>query len=390
MKSWIRPRTAIALLAAIAAGLLVAMLPPLPDWTATLPAGSILREVSSDGRYLVSSIAPEEVPDAIGAIHVWDRAAGMEAPMIAVPLTREIRFNESLLSPDERTLALSTYALPEGVRREAYLFDLASGQKIGSWPLAHMQHWLFSREGKLLYVNVGVVREMDGDREMRRLPGGFKAGEFALYQDGEEVRIYSWLTGQEQARAKVPGNFMHVDAVSRDGRVLHAKGWAPGHSPWQQSDYQVLVDLSANTVRASNDRRRGEFQALSPDGQYVVSSAPTRPPAWLDKWWPVKDGDRTLHVTHWTTDVEVAQFRNIQQVVFAPQGNQLVMMRDNGVVEGYAFPLRKPWGLLAGAAIFAAGAVLSVAWLWTRWRARTSEPERQARVADAPRSALGL
>lgn len=78
----------------------------------------------------------------------------------------------------------------------------------------------------------------------------------------------------------------------------------------------------------------------------------------------------TFHVTRWTTGQEAASFHNIQRVVFSPQGTQLAVVRDDGVIEGYAFPLRTPWGLIGGAAVVAAGTVWSVGWLWACWRAR--------------------
>jgi hypothetical protein len=346
------------------------MLPRLPDWTAALPEGSVLRAISSDGRYLITSVAETE-------FHVWDRAASMEEPMIAVPISFPHYVAGTLLAPDERTVAITlNHAEPENLS-EVHRIDLATGKKTMT-RTERFDHLLFSGDGNLLFIKDGVLRDLDNNREVRSLPksiDGFAADgnidEYALYrkEDGlqrAELRIYSWLTGQEQARATMPGFWMHVDALSRDGRMLHARGWAPGQSPWSASDYQVLIDLSADVVHMPH----GRFRALSPDGQYLVSYAPSERPAWLKGWWPVKDGETTFRVTHWASGEVVAQFPNANDIAFAPQGTQLVLMRADGVVEGYAFPLRKPWGLLAGAALFAACAVWSVAWLWARRRFR--------------------
>jgi hypothetical protein len=176
MKRWIRPRTVIALLAAIAAGLLVAMLPPLPDWTAPLPAGSVLREVSSDGRYLITSVektpfpfASRRAPGSSSELHVWDRAASMEEPMIAVPVPFPHYVAGALLAPDERTVAVTVDQAGPAKLSEVSHVDLATGKKVMT-RTQRLQHLLFSRDGNLLFIQDGVLRELDNNREVRRWP----------------------------------------------------------------------------------------------------------------------------------------------------------------------------------------------------------------------------
>jgi hypothetical protein len=45
-------------------------------------------------------------------------------------------------------------------------------------------------------------------------------------------------------------------------------------------------------------------------------------------------------------------------------------MRDDYVIDVYAFPFRKPWGLIGAAALVAAWGSWSIGWLWSRRRAR--------------------
>ncbi len=402
MKTLLRPRLWISLLLGIAAALLVGMLPPLPDWTATLPEDSVLREVSSDGRYLVSSTVWEAEPAAegVGVIHVWDRAAGMEKPMISVPIPRRSDFAASLLSPDERMLACCVYHPHDQRHYLLHVFDLVSGKELHACDRP-VEHLFFSPAGKLHYVNNSVVRELDTDREVRAVPSiaeftpfmiGGHQGEYAIYYTGVEeagsstdgeVRIFSLLTGQMQERMALPGREMNPEALSRNGRTLYARGREPGQDPSSRNDFQVLVDTSTNQVRTWHERFAhirvtspdGAYETpsaptLSPDGIYFASLAPTQRPDWLAEWWPVEGADNTLHIKLWTTGTEIAQFRQIEHVVFSPQTTLLALQRRDGVGVAGGWPVRPPWGLIAGAALVTALGAWSVGWLWSRWRSR--------------------
>jgi hypothetical protein len=392
MKRLLQPHTIIAFLAGVAAGSLVAMLPPFPDWTMKLPEGSRLREVSSDGRYLVSLVDPKaSMPDSVGVIHVWDRVAATEEPMIAVPMPRGSVTFLSLLSPDEKTVALCAYRDEPDWPCDAFLLDLPSG-RVAKVQTPRIDHWFFSPEGKLLYVNKGVLRELEGHREVMPSPEAidelkihsldWHRGDYAIYRSEEnrrnvESRIYSRLTGQEMGRAKLPGRDMCVHSVSRDGNVLLAEGWGPDQGELEGGDFHVLIDVSAGVVYPWGHGGAipfpGACPTLSDDGKYLASAVRTEQLEWLQKWRP-RAPAWTYQVINWTTGEDSVHFRNIEYLIFSPRAIQIALMRTDGVVEGYAFPVRMPWGLIAGAAAIAACAVWSIAWLVARWRTRKALP----------------
>ncbi|HZZ79250.1 MAG TPA: hypothetical protein VFE62_12080, partial [Gemmataceae bacterium] len=119
------------------------------------------------------------------------------------------------------------------------------------------------------------------------------------------------------------------------------------------------------------------FRGLSPSGELVVSYRPTERPDWLRKWWPLKEDDATFVITDWRTGVERAHFRDMVHLEFSPDNEHLAITRPGNIVEGYAWPLRPPWGLLIAATLGAAFGMWCIGWLWARWRARRSSTQME-------------
>jgi hypothetical protein len=145
------------------------------------------------------------------------------------------------------------------------------------------------------------------------------------------------------------------------------------------SDYYAVADLTDGTVAA----RLGTFQQLSPDGRLIVLAGPTERPEWLKRILPLKNGDTTVTVTDWRTGVAQARFRNISNLEFAPKNTALAVLRADGVVEGYPWPMRPPWATIALSMLVAAVGVWGGAWLWTRWRSYRDK-QAAAREGEAP------
>jgi hypothetical protein len=109
---------------------------------------------------------------------------------------------------------------------------------------------------------------------------------------------------------------------------------------------------------------------MSPDGCHSVQIAPRKRPGWLPKWFPFNEAGEVLRVAHRTTNQHLAEicYAGVRQVLFSPQGNQLVVFRDDGLIDLYDFPFTKPWDQIAGTAFFMASGAWLFAWGWTRWR----------------------
>lgn len=379
MKALLRPRLILSLLLGIAAGLLVWLLPPLPSYTARLPnPGSpgfgqppfVLVSVSSNARYLITRGTHDNSEVDYTTIHVWDRAYGVDKPRFKVKNSWATVF-----SPDETHLAgFGTMSVEAGVVvPTVFLYDLSSALLLKRWELK-CDHMLFSRAGKLRVVVEDVLRDLETGQELRRLPksiDGFELKQhlfdFAVYRREQHVRLYSWHSGELEATHDLVGNMMGIQNLSRDGKFIGAQGWPPGVGPWTASFMHILLDTSANVHKTSEHRT---ISGNSPDGLYVAEPGERKRPGWIPRWWPGAESTPTMRFVHWTTDKELAAFAHISYVSFSPDGSQVALMRDDYVIDVYAFPFRKPWGLIAGAALLAACGSWSVGWLGARWRGK--------------------
>src|SRR5260221_4612003 len=119
MKCWTQPRFAISWLVGIMVGILLWMLPPMPQSTFTLVGLPIederpftLEKMTSDGRYLIINTRVQEV---------WDREHSLQKPWITAI---GADFDDWLLSPDEKTF-LPAYWSNKDARLVIPVYDLA-------------------------------------------------------------------------------------------------------------------------------------------------------------------------------------------------------------------------------------------------------------------------
>jgi WD40 repeat protein len=394
MRTLHRPRLWIALLLGIGAALIVGTVNQHACWSVRFPWPKRLIAISSDGRYLVTSEGADVSPrDPLEVVRVWDREQGFKEAWI------EFRSKTTpprlLFSLDETSLAFVVSSLPSqedipGVPaaehfESVHLYDLASGRLLKNLgppddpPTSGRVH--FSPGGQLLAVSYRssdfVVRDFETGLELRRWssllngehPYIEELGEFAIYRQGKEIKVHSRLTGELMATHDLIGNFMTIDGVSRDGQVVSAHGWPPGASPWSASFMAVLVDASTGARHTVKGHPR---RVLSPDGQHIAQFGATKRPAWLTKWGLFKESVPSVDIIHWQTDETLATFLHASEVRFSPQGNQIAVVRDDGVVDVYPFPFETPWGLIAGSGLAAAFLAWSIGWLWGRWRGRSA------------------
>ncbi|HZZ81104.1 MAG TPA: hypothetical protein VFE62_21560 [Gemmataceae bacterium] len=365
-----RPRNGIALLAGIAAALIVWTLPPLPDWRVTTTPHSVLQALSPGGRHVITCHHDKNEVQ----IQAWNRDdPGREI----LGLNRD-RWSIARFSPDGATLVVIA---PE---REVKEYNLASGNFTNSWRLDYASDVFYSPGGELHYVNGHSVRHLIGQsvrrlanhQEVHRLPESIDrfriirisrhCHPFAVYAKYDatscEFLIYDPFRSEEVARMELPENTVFLD-LSRNGHVLLG-----GLDPFQwRRDRYVVVD------GAGFSRTFGSETSLSPNGDFVVTKHPRERPEWLQKWWPLDEDDTTLDIMDWRTGVTHASFRSNSALAFSPDNGHVAMMRRDGVVEIYAWPLPTPWGLLAAASLGAAATVWSIGWLWACWR-RTETP----------------
>ena len=381
MNAWPRLRIVCSLLLGIVAGLLMWMLPqPRPTFTLALPAPPrdeegatfTLQAVSSDARHVITF--GKHHAEKWNTINVWDRHRGLDKPLIAVPLDQEGWDSyTTLFSPDEQTLAVAVWYWPKK-RHDLVWFDLRTGAKIKGVEL-EMLHILFAPDGKLLYVNAGgVVRDLQTGEGLRKQKlDGFEGsiGEFAICRKEEEVRLYSYLTGERRSAFTLPRRWTIV-GVSRDGQIVSASSW-PASGFGDVSAHYQLINAPDNTSRPITDAdlHLRNFRALSSDGSLLISEGQTRTQRhpWLAKWWPDNVSEVRFYVTRWKTDEHLAEFRNVSYLCFSPRGNLLAVMRADLAIDVYDFPLHKPLAWIIGVALLTAIGAWGTGWLWSRWRA---------------------
>lgn len=401
LKTLLRPRLWIALLVGVAAAALVWVMPPRPSSTVSLPVPANrqdpddvtfgLYHISSNARYLITAGRHHDAKD-LPKWHVWDRERGFQQSAMPIDVPDAFDHFHYLFSPDETKLAI--IASGAGLKqRFVLLYDLASA-KVLKKSESTCEHGLFSHEGKLLIVRDRVLRDLETDAEVRRLPEAIEGhvnnqniGEFAIYRKDQHVMLYSWLNGEHRATHDLVGNMMNIHGMSQDGQVIDAYGWPKGVGPWTAADYRILCSAKLK-IQMNFDRPRSpryyRRSVLSPDGHHLVQVISSSRPTWLPKWWPMAEPGPSALVTHWTSGKQLTEFSNAGDMdfVFSPQGNLFAVSRGDAGIDIYEFPFTKPWLSIASAALLAACGSWSLAWLWSRRRARTAS--RPGQPISAP------
>jgi hypothetical protein len=347
-----------------------------------------LREVSSDGRYVITGQARHVAhwqPDEL--ILVWDRQIGGQKPIYTLDFnTNEL--DAAFLSPDENVLCVVTGSPGKVIEKEdgrlgyvvsprpVTLYDLPSGRKIKE--LQSTAHSLFfGADGKLLAVENGVLRDVETGAELKRVPteiDNFKynqsIGEFALYvhkKDNVEVdqRLYSIFTGELRASAMLPWTAV-ITQVCADGRIWCAVGRSWQNVAVREPFPSQIRDTTSG--QCFDIRQIDQFARASPDGEVFAYVAEVPPPhRWL-QWLPIRQGGWCMRIVRWKTNELLATFPDAKEARFSPDGSKLAILRDDCVIEIYDFPFRTPLGLIAGAAMLTAAFTWSFGWAWSRCR----------------------
>ena len=392
MRELLRPRLWIALLCGIAALLVVWLLPPQPGRSLGRLGGEYMHlqvcALSTDARFVVTRRWHSKAKFTNGeTISVIDR--DNESPVLELQLLEQ---NWLFLSPNEQMLCVvagvpeKTAEMPDGMLgivatpRPITLYDLASGQKLKEYKSAG-HHPFFGHDNKLLAIENGVLRDIESGAEVRRLPAqidGFKyrhsMNEFAFFvkedPGGAHLQLYSWLTGEVRSSATFP-RVEFVTQVSKEGRVLCWVEPSWNNVGLREKWPSRILDTATGELREYP--RTGlmgtpQFSRASPDGEYFVHLIKMPPlPKWL-QWLPNKRSTYGMRFVQWRADAEVVTLPGVEAVCFSADGSKLAAVRDDLVIDIYDFPFRKPWALIAGAALIASCLPWSIAWTWSRWR----------------------
>jgi WD40 repeat protein len=189
----------------------------------TFRAGVQSLALSPDGKSLAAC-------DYSSPLQVWDVATGQVRATIGkspVPLSV---FSPPLFSPEGKVLAAVT-----GRDDEIVLWDATTGAELRRMtaPNGGFQTLAFSPDGRTLASagSEAYLWEVATGKERCRLPGGWRV---ALSPDSRTlavasyegtIRIWDWLTGQEQVRFAGHRGRVECLAFDTDGRRLISGSW---------------------------------------------------------------------------------------------------------------------------------------------------------------------
>jgi WD40 repeat protein len=401
MKAFLRLRLWISPLLGITAGLLVAMLPPLPNGTLALQLPQVAEKhanaqvlgVSGDGRYVIIRQGQSPMSNSPifyiedESIALWDRQRETATPLISPD---QSAYCTPLLAPDASVFCVikgvgqKSVETPEGkteivqVPRAVTLYELPTGRVLKEFE-SLAQDFFFAPDGKLLAIENCVVREAETGREVHRLPAKIDEYEFkhtlgthAVYATRKwkpGVRVYSCLTGEQECSATLPYSDF-VTQICRDGRVLCWVQPTWDNIGLRDRHPSKIVDASSGLSRDFNESGYDQFAVASPDGEdFAFIDVVPPPPKWL-RWLPIRQGGKCIRIVRWKTQDELAVLPGVKEVCFSADGRQLAALRADNAIEFYDYPLRKPWGLIIGVTLCASGLTWSVGWLWSRRRAK--------------------
>lgn len=363
MRQLLKPRNAVAVLAAIAAGLIVWMAPPLPEWSITTSPGTVVNAVSCSGDYLATTgRADARRLESC----VWHRDGTRIEHQVSRLEDSTAGASWAHFAPDESSVV---FVVTENLAAcEVRRVPLSPDGRAATWQLLAGDVF-YSPAGELHYISDGKVRSVEDPGSVKPLPrtvDGFTLSqqwslrERVLYtRDAPAgILVYDALAGKELSRIKISGQ---VNSLSRDGQVALAIDDQGKH---------VIADASGSGPAPVSLRANEHVSALTPNGELLVSCEFAQRPDWQKKWWPWGKTDILVRLIDRRSGSEHAQFHDATGVEFSTDNSFFAVVRYDGVIDVYAWPLRPPWVLLAGASLGAAVTVWSIGWLWTRWRAR--------------------
>ena len=376
---------------------------------------------SPDGRLLAY------VDRGQASLRLWDIAGRTERARVPTPA------QAFAFSPDGQLLAVAAGT-------EVRIWDTASGQERATVARQKREVWALalSPDNKRLATFAPPPREeaqdelghplllwdLTADREPTQLPVTESHNISFRLADGGWLRLGHSLVFSEDGRLLVFGPFgawklepepvclVEVSpfaactlSVNREWLVRHTStAWGVGSSNIHQLIWNhniELVNLNTSEVwprvpiaiectgPGSNVRA-----AIAPDSHsLLVTRRCTEEPNWLAAWWKARLGltakDRTYSIfTAW--DIAAGAERDWVKTAtlwseahFSPDGRTLAVRCEDGTIQLWDLPPRRPWGRIIGlATLFTGGLVLPVwlagaffAWLRRRRARRNARPQ---------------
>jgi WD40 repeat protein len=376
MKHFLRPRVFLSLLAGLAVGAVLYVLPierprrVLPAWNASWGV-----YYSPDSRRLVTihiQTDPNVPREKQGAARLWDAMTG---ELIAELETECDLVASVVFSPDSQRVAASNE------QGDIKLWDVDTGWPLGSYRMKGWEEWraaprlAFSAHGRLLWHDPAkhTMRDAETGHEvfdfsqaaLEQRSGTWSTG-FYLIGGAQTVRVIQLATGKQVAEFPLPqpGHELRRAALTPDGQVLvafvsppmGARGGPIGPSP----GVAFLWDRPGQAAVRFPEADPAQDFVLAADGASLAMHLQQPPQGWLD--WLLRRGSDPQHavvVYDLATGRETGIIRGGLHACFAPDGKTLAVGRVGGAVELWDLPLRKAWFVIAGGALVAA----ALAWL---------------------------
>jgi len=228
--------------------------------------------------------------------------------------------------------------------------------------------WQRNRETALLQLY-----ELPTGRELGRLPTFMRGGTVGFSRDG--TRMITDLLNLWDITTTPPrlvGADMHLRLdFSPDGRYVRA--W-----PCETGPDQTEALLDAATFTKLPLRPDVSEVAFAPDGQTIAGNElvpPTMFQQYLAEWLPRLTRPSPFEALRvWTFPAweDVATFPNVHQFAYFPDARSIALARQDGTIEIWDLPPRRPWWIDYGLAVVIALLLLLGARLL--WRAIRKQP----------------
>ncbi|VTR93808.1 wd-40 repeat : Uncultured bacterium genome assembly Metasoil_fosmids_resub OS=uncultured bacterium PE=4 SV=1: Sigma70_r2: Sigma70_r4_2 [Gemmata massiliana] len=252
-------------------------------------------------------------------ICVFDAATGTEKHRLDCAGSR------STLTPDDRTLIVSSWK-PNGQKgSELVTFDLTTGREQARFDMGSRQHFYsldVSPDGKTLacgFTDDSCLVDLGSGRVLRELTGRpiavtfTRNGKHVIASTGQKLRVWTAATGTELFER--PGNLGHLPvlAASPDGKTLTSADWLDkGISVWDLTNGRLV--------------RTQPFRGK--EGRYVrnLSFSPDGYTAWAAdhegfvQWWEPTTGKEQRSVQLNIPVTNPPQFTYLYQVRVSSDG----------------------------------------------------------------------
>lgn len=321
----------------------------------------MLRGISSNGRFVILHCNTD---DDRQSDQVWNIEQNLDEPWITVPQASPI----SLLRDFPFSTDEITYLATIWQHNRCHVYDLESGALKGEYPCSEP---FFALDGRLLDTTEEMVVKIDTRQVVAPnsdgRPGFFISeyvGPFVVNRTNCVGEAHCRVTGDLHSKIEMPpGNWL-LAPISKDAKIWFCRGNLENGG---NSDEYWLVDTSSD-IRRTNDRLARDVY-FSPDGRVVAYEDE---PSWIDFLWNLwhSGNSKSLRLTRWAENEELATFRNVDHACFSPTGNLFAVVHSDNSIAVFEFPFRKPWGVIVGSAVGVAIFSWCIGWLWARIRAR--------------------